>query len=60
MHTLQTGDELVVCDDVYGGTQRYMRLYSEGKYGIKPTFVDMTNLENIEKAITEKTKIIWL
>lgn len=47
MHTLKTGDEIVVCDDVYGGTQRYMRLYSQDKYGIKPTFVDMSNLENI-------------
>lgn len=60
MHTLKSGDEIIVCDDVYGGTQRYMRLYSENNYGIKTSFVDMTNLENIEKAVTEKTKIMWV
>ena len=37
-----------------------MRLYSENNYGIKSTFVDMTNLENIEKAVSPKTKIIWV
>lgn len=51
---------MVICDDVYGGTQRYMRLYSENNYGIQADFVDMTNLENVEKAIKENTKLIWL
>ena len=47
LHTLKTGDHIIACDDVYGGTQRYMRVYAEDKFGIKVDFVDMTVLENI-------------
>ncbi len=50
----------MVCDDVYGGTQRYMRLFSKEKFGIEVDFVDMTKLENIEKAIKPNTKMIWV
>lgn len=47
LHTLKTGDHIIVCDDVYGGTQRYMRVYAQDKFGVKADFVDMTNLENV-------------
>lgn len=42
MHILKSGDHVVVCDDVYGGTQRYLRRFSEEKHGFKLDFVDMT------------------
>lgn len=29
LHLLKTGDHLIACDDVYGGTQRYMRLFTK-------------------------------
>ena len=51
---------MIVCDDVYGGTQRYMRVYAQDKFGIKLDFVDMTNLENVEKLIKPETKLIWI
>ena len=60
LHTLKAGDHIVVCDDVYGGTQRYMRLFAMDKFGIKLDFVDKTNLENIDKAITSETKMMWI
>ena len=60
MHTLKSGDHIVVCDDVYGGTQRYMRLYARDKFGISVDFVDKTNVDNIEKAMKENTKLIWI
>lgn len=41
-HTLKTGDHVIMCDDVYGGTNRYARMYSHEKYGINLDFVDMT------------------
>ena len=46
LHTLKSGDHILVCDDVYGGTQRYMRLYARDKFGIQLDFLDMTNLAN--------------
>lgn len=51
MHTLSAGDHIVVCDDVYGGTQRYLRKFAQDKHGIKLDFVDMTNLENVIGAL---------
>ncbi len=60
MHTLKTGDHIIVCDDVYGGTQRYLRLFSQDMYGVQVEFVDMTYIENITNAIKENTKIVWI
>jgi len=57
---LGVGDHAVVCDDVYGGTQRYMRQISQQKNGIEFTFVDMTDPENVAKAIKPNTKLIWV
>jgi len=57
---LGAGDHAVVCDDVYGGTQRYMRQISQQKNGIEFTFVDMTDPENVAKAIKANTKLIWV
>ena len=47
LHILKSGDQVIVCDDVYGGTQRYMRVYAQEKFGIKCDFVDMTKFENV-------------
>lgn len=60
LHTLKSGDHIVVCDDVYGGTQRYMRLYARDKFGIAVDFVDETKPEEVEKVINENTKLIWI
>ena len=60
VHTLKTGDHILVCDDVYGGTQRYLRLFSQNNYGIDVQFIDMTDVENIVKNIKESTKMVWI
>jgi cystathionine gamma-lyase len=59
MHLLESGDHVVVSDDVYGGT---FRLFDKvfKKHGLSFSFVDMTNPENTLKAITPKTKMIWV
>jgi cystathionine gamma-lyase len=54
------GDHVVACDDVYGGTQRYMRQISQQRNNVEYTFVDMTDIENIRKAIQPNTKLIWV
>lgn len=56
---LQSGDEIVAVDDIYGGAFRlYTQIYN--KFGIKINFVDTTNPENVRNAITDKTRFIWL
>ncbi len=56
---LQSGDEIVAVDDIYGGAFRlFTQVYQ--KFGIKVNYVDTSNVENVFEAVTEKTKLIWL
>lgn len=56
---LAPGDEVITGDDLYGGSYRmFTKIYEP--FGIKFHFVDMTNAENISKAVNSKTKLIWL
>ena len=55
MHLLKNGDHVIACDDLYGGS---FRLFDKviRKNGIRFSFVDMTDLKYIEKAIEKNTK----
>ena len=56
---LQTGDEIVAVDDIYGGAFRlFEQVYR--KFGINVTYVDTTDPANIFNALTPKTKLIWI
>lgn len=55
---LNPGDEVISTNDLYGGSYRIFTTIFE-KYGIKFKFVDMTNLEDVKNALTDKTKLIW-
>ena len=59
MHLLDAGDHVICSDDVYGGT---FRLFDKvfKRVGLEFSFVDMTEVANIERAITPKTKFIWV
>jgi cystathionine gamma-lyase len=59
VHLLESGDEIIASDDLYGGTYRqFVRVY--GKMGIKAHFVDMRNPQNIADKINPNTKLIWI
>lgn len=56
---LQTGDEILAVDDIYGGAFRlFTHIYS--KFGISVRYVDTTDAANVLEAITGKTKLVWL
>lgn len=56
---LQSGDEILAVDDIYGGAFRlFTHIYS--KFGIKVNYVDTTDVGNVIDAITPATKLIWL
>jgi cysteine-S-conjugate beta-lyase len=56
---LNTGDEILAVDDIYGGAFRlFTHIYQ--KFGINVNYVDTTNAENVFNAITPKTKLIWI
>jgi len=54
-----TGDEIVAASTLYGGTYN---LFSSTlpRLGIKTTFVDSDDPQNFAKAITEKTKALYV
>ena len=56
---LQPGDEVIAANDMYGGTYRLFTKVFE-KFGIVFRYVDTTDIQNVEKAITAKTKLVWL
>ncbi|AGK55008.1 bifunctional cystathionine gamma-lyase/homocysteine desulfhydrase [Bacillus sp. 1NLA3E] len=59
MMLFNSGDHVVLTDDVYGGTYRVISKVLN-RFGIDSTFVDTSALENIEGAIRENTKAIYL
>ena len=59
LHLLQTGDHVLVCDDVYGGTFRiFDKVYS--KLGIEFSMIDFSNSKKFEHAFKANTKLIWI
>ena len=57
---LDSGDHIVACDDLYGGTYRLFENVKKRSSGIKTDFIDFSDLNKIESAITDKTKMIWV
>ena len=56
---LQSGDEILAVDDIYGGAFRqFTHIYK--KFGINVNYVDTTDVTNVLDAITPATKLIWL
>jgi len=59
LHTLSAGDNVLLCDDVYGGTNRlFHRIFAQ--LGIETTLVDMTDLEATKAAFKGNTKLVWI
>lgn len=56
---LTPGDEVVSTSDLYGGAYRIFTTVF-AKYGIKFSFVDMTDVHQVKESITSKTKLIWV
>lgn len=57
--SLNHGDEVIAANDLYGGTYRlFTKVWSN--FGIKFSFADFSNPDNILPLITDKTKLVWL
>lgn len=60
LELLDSGDHAIASDDLYGGTYRLFERVKKRSAGLSFSFVDMSNVANVEKAITPKTKLIWV
>jgi O-acetylhomoserine (thiol)-lyase len=59
MSLLSHGDEIISIGGLFGGTYSFFA-ETLSRFGIKTNFFDVDEFENIEKAITANTKIIFL
>jgi cystathionine gamma-lyase len=56
---LNSGDEVISTNDLYGGSYRIFKTIFE-KYGIKFHFVNMQYVSEVEALVNENTKLIWV
>ncbi|WEA41567.1 aminotransferase class I/II-fold pyridoxal phosphate-dependent enzyme [Lysinibacillus fusiformis] len=56
---LSQGDHIVMTEDVYGGTYRFVTKVLP-RFGISHTFVDFTDIAAVEAAITPATKLLYM
>jgi cystathionine gamma-lyase len=59
IRTLSPGDQVVCCDDVYGGTFRLFDRILKNQ-DIEFRFADLTDHSTIEQTIGARTKFIWV
>ncbi|WP_308992009.1 aminotransferase class I/II-fold pyridoxal phosphate-dependent enzyme [Mariniflexile litorale] len=52
------GDHIVSSRTIYGGTYAFLKNFTP-RFNIKTSFVDITNLEIVEAAITKNTKVLY-
>lgn len=56
---LESGDEIIAVDDIYGGAYRlFEQVYK--KFGINVRYVDASDANNVFNAISSRTKLIWI
>ena len=59
LQLLKPGDHIVAGDDIYGGTYRLFEKVFK-PWGIQTSYAEVTSVAAFEKAITGKTRIIWV
>lgn len=55
----RSSDHLIVPEDIYGGTYRLLDYYADF-YGVKTTYIDFSNVEEVAAQITDQTKAIFI
>ncbi|WP_242158327.1 aminotransferase class I/II-fold pyridoxal phosphate-dependent enzyme [Aestuariivivens sediminis] len=53
-----SGDHVVSSRTIYGGTYAFLKNFAP-RLGIETTFVNITNVEQVEMAITKNTKVLY-
>jgi cystathionine beta-lyase/cystathionine gamma-synthase len=59
MLLFKQGDHVISSRDVYGGTYRLFKRVLE-QFGLTFSFVDTSDLEEIEGAMSKRTRLIWI
>jgi cystathionine gamma-synthase len=59
LHSLRPGDHVIAPEDAYYGTADLL-IEHFGPWGLEATFVDMTDLAAIERAVRANTRLVWV
>ncbi|MBV7536410.1 PLP-dependent aspartate aminotransferase family protein [Duganella sp. sic0402] len=60
LELLDAGAHIVAGDDMYGGTYRLFERVRRRSAGHEFTYVDLTDPENLRKAIRPETRMVWV
>lgn len=60
LELLDHGDHVIVSDDIYGGTYRLFDKVRQRSAGLSFSFIDMSDPDNLKKALRPNTKMIWI
>ena len=58
MQLCKQEEEIVCSRTIYGGTYAFLKKFAPG-FGVKTSFVDITDLTAVEAAITKNTKVLY-
>ena len=59
MSLFKPNDEIIVPEDLYGGTYRLFKVYND-TYGIKPVYATFQTVTEVEALITKNTKALFI
>ncbi|MEM7734515.1 MAG: PLP-dependent transferase [Deinococcota bacterium] len=59
LRSFAPGDTVLVCSDLYHGVRNILINILQ-PWGLKPVFVDMTDMKAVEQAWTDSVKLLWL
>lgn len=57
---LKEGDHLLCIDDVYGGTQRYLRRIWQPNFKMEFSMADMSDMKKLRGEFKSNTKMVWV
>jgi cystathionine gamma-lyase len=60
LELLDTGSHVVAMDDLYGGSYRILERVRKRSAGLQASFVDLSDVGNLEKAIRPNTRMLWV
>ena len=60
LELLDSGSHVVAMDDLYGGSYRILERVRKRSANLKASFVDLSSVENLEKAIRPETRMVWV
>lgn len=60
LELIDSGDHVIAMDDIYGGTTRLFERVRRRSAGLDFSFVDLSDVANLQNAIRDNTRMIWI